>query len=426
MTKPMTVEEFRLAEGLDNRSGDPRQARACQNLLSDWRALQVKILDGPMLENRGLKASEKRDYEAAGVEVEAFEKLEQRLAEEASEFDRDEARLAAERALKGNIMYGDKGHGDDGEHRAGQWLANELRALVGSGVTGGGAVTPPDNSREFFDLLAAASVGLRAGFRQIRTERDSLVIPRLTADVGASWTAEAAAITQTSLTADQLTAVPRKLAGIERLSNEVITDSEPAILQTVAQSLVRSISLKFDLAMLEGSGTPPEPRGLKNTTGIQTVSMGTNGAIPTNLDPFADAIGSLEASNANATAILMAPRTWKTLIKVKEVSGSAKPVMQDSAGSGAQGVTRSIYGVPVYLSSQISITETQGTADSVASSAYVVQADQCVAVMRQDVRVERDSSRLFNSDESEVRAIMRADFVVPNPSAVVRILGVLA
>lgn len=37
--------------------------------------------------------------------------------------------------------------------------------------------------------------------------------------------------------------------------------------------------------------------------------------------------------------------------------------------------------------------------------------------------VERDSSRLFNSDESEVRAIMRADFVVANPSAVVRITG---
>jgi hypothetical protein len=46
--------------------------------------------------------------------------------------------------------------------------------------------------------------------------------------------------------------------------------------------------------------------------------------------------------------------------------------------------------------------------------------------MRQDVRVELDRSRLFNSDQSELRAIMRADLVVPNPKAVVRIRGILA
>jgi HK97 family phage major capsid protein len=80
--------------------------------------------------------------------------------------------------------------------------------------------------------------------------------------------------------------------------------------------------------------------------------------------------------------------------------------------------------VPVYLSSQLGTTEVQGSASN-ASSAYVYQADQVVAVMRQDVRVERDSSRLFNSDQSELRAIMRADVVVPNPKAVVRILGVI-
>ena len=61
-----------------------------------------------------------------------------------------------------------------------------------------------------------------------------------------------------------------------------------------------------------------------------------------------------------------------------------------------------------------------------ASSAYVYEPPQQVAVFRQDTRVEKDSSRLFNSDESEVRAIMRATLAVPNPASVVRILGILA
>ena len=93
-----------------------------------------------------------------------------------------------------------------------------------------------------------------------------------------------------------------------------------------------------------------------------------------------------------------------------------KPLLQDSAGSAGQAVSGSIYGVPVYLSSQLSIVE--GTAES---SAYVYDASQVVVVMRQDTRIELDRSRLFNSDQSEIRAILRADLAVPNPKAVVRI-----
>ena len=55
---------------------------------------------------------------------------------------------------------------------------------------------------------------------------------------------------------------------------------------------------------------------MKNVSGISTVSMGTNGAIPTNLDPWADVIGALEAEleaeNANASAIVMHPGTWNS------------------------------------------------------------------------------------------------------------------
>jgi HK97 family phage major capsid protein len=192
------------------------------------------------------------------------------------------------------------------------------------------------------------------------------------------------------------------------------------------KGLLRSLSLKFDLGAFEGSGTPPEIRGLKNVSGISTVSMGTNGLIPANLDPWADAIGALEGENATASAIVMNPRTWKTLVKIKEASGSAKALLQDEQGGAPTEPRRSLYGVPVFLSSQLSVTEAQGSSGAVASSAYVYDASQVVAVMRQDARTELDSSRLFNSDQSELRCTMRADVVVPNPEGVVRILGILA
>lgn len=299
----------------------------------------------------------------------------------------------------------------------------ELRALVESSGAGG-VVVPDDYRPEVFDRLAAASVGLRAGFRVVRTTRDVLKVPRIDSDPTAAWTSEGATIAPSDPGYTELTATPRKLAALVQMSNELIADSNPAILGLLEMQVTRALALRLDLGFFEGSGVAPEIRGLKNVAGITTVSMGTNGAALTNLDPFADAIGALATANATATAIVMHPRTWQALIKLKEQdTGNNKPLL-DLQGGGSNDVPRRIYGVPVFLSSQLSISETQGTATN-ASSAYVVQADQVVAVMREDVRIELDRSRLFNTDQSELRAVLRADLVVPNPAAVCRIAGII-
>ena len=49
-----------------------------------------------------------------------------------------------------------------------------------------------------------------------------------------------------------------------------------------------------------------------------------------------------------------------------------------------------------------------------------------MVVRRQDVEVELDRSRLFNTDQSEMRGKLRADLIVPNPAAVARIIGIRA
>lgn len=376
---------------------------------TEARTAADEIITRAQTESRDLTADESATYTERVAEArEVDDRIEDLLADQVREL------RAASTRDSGEVEY-----------RGGHALANEIRGLTGSGTTNGGAFTPTEFASYFFDKLTATSVGLRSGFRVIRTNRDTLTVPHWTADTTVAWTAEAGTITSTDATADQITATPRKLAGLQAITNEAIADSNPAVLDLVASGLVRSVGLKLDLGFFQGSGTPPEITGLANVAGITTnTGLGTNGASPSSLDPIAEAIGSLAQANAEAGAIVMHPRTWATLIKIKELSsGSNKPVLQDSAGSGSQGIERSIYGVPVYLSSQLSITETKGSSND-TSSIYVYQPDQIVAVIREDVRVERDSSRLFNSDQTEVRAIMRADLVVPNPASVVRIVGV--
>jgi HK97 family phage major capsid protein len=365
-------------------------------------------------------SQEERDLSAEELAAHAGHVAEEREA--ADELDR----LRDEQVAEVRAQLAAARPGAEVQHRGGHALAAELRALVGSGVTGGGAYTPTEFAGYFFDRLAASSVMLRAGIRVVRTDRDTLVVPRWTADTTAAWVAEAGTISSTDATADQITATPRKVAGLQRVSNEALVDSNPALLDVVAAGLVRACALKVDLGMLEGSGTPPEIRGLKNVSGITLNSdLGANGLKPVNLDTWASAIGSVLTANGDPAAVVMHPRTWGTLIQIKEATGSVKPVLQASAGSGGQAVERRIYGLPVLLTSQLSITETKGTSTD-CSSSYVFDPSQVVAVVRSDVRVEQDSSRLFNSDESEIRAISRVDLVVPNPAAVVRIEGIRA
>jgi hypothetical protein len=64
-----------------------------------------------------------------------------------------------------------------------------------------------------------------------------------------------------------------------------------------------------------------------------------------------------------------------------------------------------------------------GGTTSDTRSVYVLDASEVVAVKREDFELRVDSSRLFNQDMSEVRAIARWDVAVPNPTAVARVVG---
>ncbi len=299
----------------------------------------------------------------------------------------------------------------------------ELRALVTT--SGAGAVVAPDQfGPGFFDRLAPLSVMLRAGIQVLRTERDTLHLPRVDTDPATTIVTEGSAIGPADPGYTDIAATPVKFGTLTVVSNELMMDSSPDITNLLEMQMLRSLALRYDLASFEENNT--NFKGLKNVTGITLdSSLGANGLKPVNLDTIASAIGSLTGFDATPTAIFMHPRSWGTLLQIKEVAGSTKSLLQDSAASGSAGITRALFGLPVFLTSQLSITETKGTSTD-CSSIYVVDASQIYGVFRTDARVEVDRSRLFNTDQSEIRAIMRATLAAPNAKAIVRIEGVRA
>jgi len=290
-------------------------------------------------------------------------------------------------------------------------------------LTTAAAVSPGELSTVLFDRLRAASVVLSSGIGTITTDADSVVYPTLTADVVPAWYAEAATITPGDPTFGTLTATPRKLAHLVQFSNEVLDDSDPSIASVLNDHLMKVLALKLDAGLLEGTGTAPEIRGLKNVVGIQTVSAGTNGASPT-LDVFADAIAALEAVNVprERIRIVAAPRNVGALRKLKASTGGTYPWSSDPSATSPA----SVFGVPVSTSAQLSTTETQGTSGAVANSAYVYDVESLVYVQRSPIEIELDRSRLFNSDQSEMRGKLRGDLISPTPTGIVRIAGLLA
>lgn len=372
--------------------GDDVHAAFTTQLQLRQTAAQV-VLDGASQANRdSLLASEQRAYDTVMRERDAILGL-QRAIEQRTDtraFVPDSQRAQTKPTKRAGLF------------------GLELRALAESAAPGS-VIAPDEWSSTFFDKLSAESVAIKSGIRVIRTMRDVLHVPRIDSDPVANFVAEAALIPATDPAYTDIVATPRKIAARTEVSNELIADSNPDVIALLEKQMTRSLALRLDLGVFEGSGVAPEIRGLKNTPGITTTPLG---AVPTNFDPFAAAITTLEANNATATAIVTSPEAWGALMVLKEGAGSNKPILPESV---SQDAARRIYGVPVFITSQLT-----------AGDAYIYDGSQVVLVVRQDTTIAVDSSRRFDYDQSEVRAIMRADLAVPNPLAIVHLTGLTA
>lgn len=206
----------------------------------------------------------------------------------------------------------------------------------------------------------------------------------------------------------------------------MLADSNPDVLSHVENADAKP-GPERRRGFFTGTGTAPQIAGLRSLAGINAVSMGTDGAALADLDPFADALGAIIEADGDEerVAFFLHPREWKTLLKITETSSSTKPLLIGQSMDANGRVRRSIYGRPVYLSSQLPTDETQGASVGVASSAYAVDMSRVIVVSRQDGRVDLDPSSAFTSDSAHIRAKARLALYVPDETAVSRVSGII-
>lgn len=254
-------------------------------------------------------------------------------------------------------------------------------------------VKPLQNKAVAFDTRVAT---------RISTQAHEFHVPIVSEDASAAWVAEGAAITPDEPVLDELVVTPAKVAALTVVSSELANDSNPSAQAMVGASLARSLAQQVDAAFF-GNLSSPAPAGL----GSLTLTPVDPGATWSSLDPIAEAISKIEEKGGTATAICTTPAVALALSKLKDETGSLRPLLGVDATNGT---ARQALGLPIVVSPKVA-----------AGVTWVLDASAVLSVIRADVTLATSIDAYFGSDSIGIRATCRVGFGFPNTDRLVKI-----
>lgn len=264
----------------------------------------------------------------------------------------------------------------------------------------------PDQVEQLIVLpVASNSIAFRAA-TLVTTNATETRIPRVTADPAAAWTAEGEEIGTSDPTVDDISVLPKKLAGLTVVSNETLADTNPAADAIVGDGLTRDIARKVDAAFFgsNSAASTLQPEGLEDQTGATDVVAPAAWA---DADPFAEAISNAEALGLLIGTFVANPADALTLAQLKESSASNRPLLGADPSNPTR---RALQGVPMLVSPAVT-----------AGTVWGIPSNRAVIVRRNDVDLQVDRSAYFTSDRTAIRATMRVGFAFTQPAAIQKI-----
>lgn len=246
---------------------------------------------------------------------------------------------------------------------------------------------------------------------EVQTPSPSFRLPVIDTDAACDWVPEGSDITPSDPSVGEEVVVPKKVAALVKVSNELASDSSPAATAVVGDSLARSLARKIDSAFF-GNTVANGPSGLLSVPGISYVTSGSFA----NFDPFVEAQSKLERVGSTVTAWAASYETVRILSEVKKITGTSlssnENLLADPQAGAAGPTARTILGVPLY-----------SLPEGVIEDGIVWAIDQAktFAVIRQDISLTVDPSFYFGSDSLAVRVVMRCAFGFPHAAAICKI-----
>jgi HK97 family phage major capsid protein len=295
----------------------------------------------------------------------------------------------------------------------------ELRVMAEGTNAAGGFLVPDVISAHFIDRVRPQLAVERAGARFVPMSSDKVHMARLASGPGQSWKLENDPIAVGDLTLERITLDSKTLAVIVKASVELSEDA-PNFAEVVERELAAAFAAEVDRVALRGSGTDPEPRGIRNQAGVTIITQGANGTAMTNYDALIDLIytpvitGGVDPSKVS---VILTGRSMKSLAKLKDSTGA--PLSAPGAWPGAR----------VFTTGNIADDTTTGTSTD-TSEAYAGDFSQLLIGMRTSFKLEvsrqaADSTNsAFRNLQIWVRAYLRMDVAVERGSAFAVLTGI--
>lgn len=272
-----------------------------------------------------------------------------------------------------------------------------IRAELGEAAVGtGGATVPEPLMRELIDAMRARMVCIQSGAQTVVLESEKTTVAKITGDPAATWRNENASVAIADPTFAAVTFTARSLAVLVKVSYELLQDSVN-IEQALMQAFAGSMAVQADAVALKGSGTPPEPTGIWNTSGIgsSTPATLTYGAL-------LDAVQTLKTANANdPTAVVLSPTDWRTLAGLTDTTD--QPLQPPAA----------IAAIPQRVTTSLA-----------ARNVIVGDFSKLLLGVRQELRVDVLREGFMDKLQVGFLAHLRMDVQLAQPAAFVKIAPV--
>jgi HK97 family phage major capsid protein len=391
------------------------------------RTTQDGILTRAATEQRDLTPEELAEHTARSVEArELDDRIEQLLADQVAELRAASTRTAGPDVPRSPVLTREQSvydylqargafDGVDHEHLSfdrylrglatARWDgAEHERALAEGTIGAGGALVPAPLSARVIDLARNRTVVFRAGAQTVPMTSQTLALARLTSEGTPAWKSENATITAADMVFDRVTFTARTLVRTILLSVELFEDADPSSEDVIAQAFAGQMAVELDRVALLGTGTPPEPRGVLNQSGITSTAHGAAGTVISNYDWWLDAIGAVRAAGFEPNTHIQAPRSSTSLSKLKEATTNA--YMTPPAGL-----------LPMLTTKSIPINLTVG-ASTDTSLVFTADWSNLLIGIRTDFRLRFLGERyLADNLQYAFLAYLRADVQLAQPTA---------
>lgn len=239
----------------------------------------------------------------------------------------------------------------------------DVTTSVASGTSKGGNIIATDlMANSFIDVLRNAMVLPRLGATFMPGLVGNVAIPKLVTGNASYWVAENAAPTEGAPVMGQVTMSPKTVAAYVDISRRMVLQSTPAVEALMRQDLTQSLAVAIDEAGIGGTGSN-KPTGVRGTSGIGSVAIGTNGGAPT-WASIVNLVREVDVDNA-----LTGSAAFLTNSSVKAKLATTLKTAGDTASNFLLAPPYdSLYGYPLVVSNQVPSNLTKGTSSGVCSA----------------------------------------------------------